>query len=86
MEFSLELKRRSGGYGLSHALARSWFRNPHRMGDPADFEELVEALRRHLTGTLDGLVREPGIGEWDAGCLDRLVRVDPDTLPLQTMG
>ena len=73
-------------YELRSSFARHWIRNPHRVGDPADFEELVAVLRRHIEREVEGLVREPGVGEWDARCVDRLVKVDPDLLPLRTVG
>ena len=85
IEFYLSLYRREQSYSLTYSFDRAWFRNPHRIGDPADFEDVLEVLRGHLFGSVDALVDDPGIGSWRAVDLDRLVKVDPDSLPLQTI-
>ena len=51
------------------------------MGDPADFEEVISVLRAHLTTSLDASMTESGICDLNAEDVDRLVKVDPDTLP-----
>ena len=85
IEFQISLHKRNKSYSIKHSFDRAWFRNPHRTGDPADFDEVLLVLRAHLTSTLDGLLKVPGIGNWSATDLDRLVKVDPDSLPLQTI-
>lgn len=85
IEFHLDLLRRFNSYRLRHSFARHWFTNPHRIGDPADFEELISALRRHLTLTLNKLIMRPGIGNLTSEHLDVLTKVDPESLPLRTM-
>ena len=85
LEFQLSPHTRSCNYSLSHSFDRAWIRNPHRTGDPADFEEVLQVLKVHLLSTIENLVNEPGIGNWTAVDLDRLARVDPDSLPLQTV-
>lgn len=84
IEFSLALDKRTDTYHLTHGFPRSWLRNPHRIGDPADFDELVSALRQHLESMLYESIEDPGIGSWTACNLDQLIKVDPDTLLLQT--
>ena len=84
IEFQIALLKRTASYELSHSFDRAWFRNPHRTGDPADFDEVVGVLRAHLTRTLDCLLECPGIGNLTAAELDRLAKVEPESLPLQT--
>lgn len=84
IEFDIALHKRTNKHELTHSFDRAWFRNPHRTGDPADFEDVVNVLRAHLARTLDCLLECPGIGRWTAADLDRLAKVEPDSLPLQT--
>lgn len=84
IDFHFHLLRRTNSYTLRHSFETAWVRDPHRIGDQADFDELVAALRKHLTSVLDELVRHPGIGRFGAEHLDRLVKIDPDSLPLKT--
>ena len=83
--FDIILDKRSATYELQDAFARSWWLNPHRTGDPADFADLIEVMRKHLSSVLDQLIDDPGIGNWSAEALELLVKIDPDSLPLQTM-
>ena len=85
IEFHLGLFPRSGSYTIKQVFALSWFRSPHRMGDPADFEELIAVIRGHLESTLNHLLTDPGIGNFTARHIDRLITIDPDSLPLQTI-
>jgi hypothetical protein len=84
LEFQLSLHKRNNRFELTHSFDKAWFRNPHRTGDPADFEDVVNVLRAHLTRTLDCLVECPGIGRWTAADFDRLAKVEPESLPLTT--
>lgn len=86
IDFHIKLLRRTNSYELRHSFATRWIRDPHRIGDPADFDELISVLRKHLTSELDELVKDPGVGRFAAEHLDRLVKIDPDSLPLQTKG
>ena len=85
IEFRISLHKRDNRYSIEHSFDRAWFRNPHRTGDPADFDEVLLVLRAHLMTIVDGLLKHPGIGNWSAADLDQLVKVDPDSLPLQTI-
>ncbi len=69
-------------YSIRHSFARSWLKNLHRIGDPADLEELIVVLRQHLGSVLDSLVINPGIGNFTTEHIVRLTKVDPDTLPV----
>jgi hypothetical protein len=86
LEFQIALHKRTQRYEITHSFDRAWFRNPHRTGDPADFEDVLKVLRAHLVRTLDCLVECPGIGRWTAADLDRVAKVEPESLPLQTSG
>lgn len=73
--------RKFSGYEIRHSFAEGWWRDPRRKGDPADCEEVIAILRRHFETTLDGLeVGSEGI-ELSADGLDRLLEIDPDSLP-----
>jgi hypothetical protein len=69
---------------MGHSFDRVWFRNVNRTGDPADFEDIVVPIRNHLRTTLEYLIQSPGIGNFTVDDIDRLVAVDPETLPLST--
>ena len=86
VEFRLSLSKRAGCTVSRHSFDTDWLRHPHRTGDPADFEEIVQVLRRHLNETLEALGMSPGIGNLSAADIDQMARVDPDSLPLQTSG
>lgn len=86
IDFHIHLLRRTNNYSLRHSFETAWVRDPHRIGDQADFDELVSVVRNHLTGELDNLVKDPGIGNFAGEHLDRLVKIDPDSLPLRTCG
>lgn len=84
LEFQIALFKRDGmtRYCLSHSFDRAWIKNHNRMGDPADFEDVVAVLRGHLYTVLEGIAEADGLTVED---LDRLVKVDPESLPLRTI-
>lgn len=84
IELQIMLCKRTNKYTLTHSFDRAWFRNPHRTGDPADFDDVVGVLRSHLVRTLGCLIECPGVGRWTAADLDRLAKPEPESLPLQT--
>lgn len=85
VEFHVDLPKRGGCFAIRQSFARSWIRNPHRIGDPADFDELIVVLRDHLDGVLSTTSKQGRIVEGlSAEDVDRLVKIDPDSLPLFT--
>ncbi|KAK3068182.1 hypothetical protein LTR53_014451 [Teratosphaeriaceae sp. CCFEE 6253] len=80
--FEIWLLKRNNDFTLTHSFGDGWLHNIHRKGDPADCDEVLQVLKQHLTATLQALVLKPGIGAFSANDLDRLVNVDPDTLPI----
>jgi len=83
---AIDLHARSNRFTIRSSLARSWVLNPHRLGDPADFAELILVLEQHVSRTLDDIVLERETLSLTAECLDFLWKIDPDSLPLQTAG
>jgi hypothetical protein len=84
LDFRIELSKKANTFEMGHSFDRVWFRNVNRTGDPADFEDIVVPIRNHLRTTLEYLIQSPGIGNFTVDDIDRLVAVDPETLPLST--
>jgi hypothetical protein len=83
LDFRIELSKKANSFEMGHSFDRVWFRNVNRTEDPAD-EDIVVPIRDHLRTTLKSLIQSPGIGSFTADDIDRLVAVDPETLPLST--
>lgn len=86
IHIAIDLHARTKNFTIRTSLARSWVLNPHRLGDPADFAELISVLEQHLRRTLNDILLERETFSLTAECIDRLVKIDPDSLPLQTAG
>jgi len=81
IEFTIDLDQRHGSYSIKHSFGPGWFLDVHRKGDPADCEEVLLILRDHLSKSLEDSIANAGIGNFTVADFDRLVDVDPDTLP-----
>ena len=72
MEFDIRLNRRVDSYSIGGSVGSGLL----SVLDEENAETLVTAVREHLTITLDALVEHPGIGNFTAADLDRLVDDD----------
>jgi hypothetical protein len=83
VEFNILLyqKGRSYEFGIRHSFGLNWYRSANRKGDPADCEEVWQALYKHLGDLLTASLEEPGPGKFTVQEIDRLVQFEPDILP-----
>lgn len=82
LEFQVHLNKRDGIFTLGHSFDRKWIKSPARSGDPADFEDIVAVLRDHITTVFREVVERPGTGRFRAYDLERLLKIDADSLPV----
>lgn len=80
INFSLQLSKH-GSYSIHHSFGAGWYSDANRKGDPADCEEVLLLLRRHLQETIERLIIDVGVGHLTAKCIDQLVSVDPGLFP-----
>lgn len=81
IEFMIKLDKRNQAYSLGHSFRPGWYSDPNRKGDPADCEEVLQVLTRHITSSLRLSLSEKGVGNFDHADVDRLTDVDPDRIP-----
>lgn len=79
--FTVRLNKRENNFVIHHSFGAGWFSDAHRKGDPADCEEVVQVLKKHLQSSLAASAIDVGIGALTANDIDNLVEVDPNILP-----
>ena len=81
MIFTIALSPAADNFSISAHFSRDWLRSVHRTGDPEDCKEVQQALEQHLSISLSHLLDEKsGRGLRKTG-IDRLLDVDPNSLP-----
>lgn len=81
IEFVVSLSKRNNDYTLRHIFEKTWLRNVHRTGDPADCDNAVLVMKRHFETSLDASVQSVGVGGFAMADFDRLLDFDPYSLP-----
>ncbi|EMC99229.1 hypothetical protein BAUCODRAFT_146200 [Baudoinia panamericana UAMH 10762] len=82
VQFMIRLNKGENSFTMKHSFAHGWWSDAHRKGDPADCEEVVQAIRGHIMSTLTAAIGDHGVGNLTCEDIDCMAAVDPKKLPI----